>query len=436
MSEKISWRHLGALLVVFALGVAACGDGDGAGTTAATDEVTDPIGVVEVQPGDSVQIRAHQAISGAVSFLGTDQVRGVELALEDFPEVLGFPVELGTPEDDLCRSEGGQSGAQNIVAQENVVAVIGTTCSGAAAAAVPIYSAAGLSVFSGSVTGPSMTSYILTNPGTPGENYHEGFFRTAHNDEFQGASVADFVFNELGFTRAAAVHDGDPYTQGLATAFQGFFEILGGEVPLFTAVDPDQTDMTALLTDIAAADVEVVYFPIFQPAGDFIITQKDGIAGLEDVVWFGADGLFVSDFLGIPESEGMYFSSPDLGIGENVSATGVTYDDLRQRYIDTYGEDPTAAFHAHTYDATIMVLTAIGEVGVVGSDGVLRIPRQGLRDHLADMEGFAGLTGTLGCLDFGDCGSQAIMIAHHTDTSITDLLAVEVAKTYGSEDFE
>lgn len=431
---KINLRRFGAVLVVFALVAAACG-GDGATTNGGT-AVEDPLGVVEVQPGEAIQIRAHQAISGPVSFLGDDQVRGVELAIEDFGEVQGFAVNLGTPEDDLCRAEGGQSGAQNIVAQDNIVAVIGTTCSGAAAAAVPIYSAAGLVVFSGSVTGPSMTSYILTNPGSPGENYHEGFFRTAHNDEFQGGSVADFVFNELGFTRAAAVHDGDPYTQGLATAFQGFFEELGGEVPLFTAVDPDQTDMTAVLTDIAAADVEVVYFPIFQPAGDFIVGQRGGIAGLEDVVWFGADGLFVSDFLGIPESEGMYFSSPDLGIEANTSATGTVYSDLRERYQEAYGEEPLAAFHAHTYDATIMVLTAISEIGVLGDDGVLRIPRQGLRDHLAAVEGFAGLTGTLGCLEFGDCGSQAIMIAHHTDTSVTDLLAVEVIKRYTPEDFD
>ena len=31
--------------------------------------------------------------------------------------------------------------------------------------------------------------------------------------------MALFVRNELGLNRAAAIHDGDPYTQGLAQAF-------------------------------------------------------------------------------------------------------------------------------------------------------------------------------------------------------------------------
>jgi branched-chain amino acid transport system substrate-binding protein len=314
MSRTIRLRHLVVILVAVALVAAACGDDDA--------DIEDPIGVVVVDPGELIQIRAHQAVSGPVAFLGTDQVRGIVLAIEDFGEIHGFRVNLGTPEDDLCRAEGGQAGAQAIVSQNKIIGVIGTTCSGAGAAAVPIYAAAGITMISGSNTSPSLTSDLL---GNAGENWFSGYFRTAHNDLFQGGAVAVFAIQELGVTRAAAIHDGDPYTQGLATAFADFFALLGGEVALFTAVDPDQTDMTAVLTDVAAAGVELVYFPIFQPAGDFVVQQKGSIAGLDDIIWFGADGLFVSDFLGIPETQGMYFSGPDLEFGTNVSATGVQY---------------------------------------------------------------------------------------------------------------
>jgi branched-chain amino acid transport system substrate-binding protein len=422
---SIRLRHLVALVVVLALVAAACGDDD------ADPGIEDAIGVVAVEPGERIQIRAHQAISGAVSFLGTDQVRGMQLAIEDFGDIHGFEVNLGTPEDDLCRAEGGQAGAAAIVAQSKIVGVIGTTCSGAAAAAAPILTGAGLTMISGSNTSPSLTSDLI---GNAGENWFPGFFRTAHNDLFQGGAAAVFAIQELGLTRAAAIHDGDPYTQGLAAAFQSFFTMLGGEVPLFTAVDPDQTDMTAVLTDVAAANVEVVYFPIFQPAGDFIITQKDGIAGLDDVIWYGADGLFVSDYLGIPETEGMYFSGPDLEFGENVSATGVRYADLRDRYEQRFGEPPIAAFHAHTYDATVMLLTAIREVGVLGGDGVLRIGRQAVRDWLYDMRDFPGMIGSLSCDEFGDCGAPSIQIAHHTDSSVTDLGLVSVVARYTPDD--
>lgn len=446
-----------AVLGALALVVAACGNGvvddttttappdDDVTTTEAPDttepvdpdpgdELTDEIGIIEVNPGESIQIRAHQSLTGDAGPLGEDQVRGVELAIGDFGDIHGFPVDLGAPEDDLCNAEGGQAGAQAIVAQDRVVAVIGTTCSGAARPAIPIITGAGMVMFSGSNTAPDLTSDLL---GTAGENYFPGYFRTAHNDLYQGAAVAAFVAEELGLTRAAAVHDGDPYTQGLASAFRAPFEsVFGGEVPVFTATTGEAgVDQTALLTEIAAADVEVVFFPIFpQTGGPEIIQQKDGIAGLEDVVWFSADGLFVADYLSIPETEGMYFSGPSLEFGENRSVTGVSYSEMVETYVDTYGETPPAAFHAHTYDATVMVLSGIEAVSVLGEDGVLRIPQQALRDWLHDVRDFAGIIGPLSCDDFGDCGAPRIQIAEHTDSGQTDLGQVPVVGSFGPED--
>jgi branched-chain amino acid transport system substrate-binding protein len=415
------------MMVALALVAAACGDEGG------DTEIEDAIEVIEIQPGEQIQIRAHQAISDVVADLGIDQVRGIEMAIEDFGEVHGFSVNLGTPEDDLCLSAGGQTGAQAIAAQDGVLAVIGTTCSGAGAAALPVYSSAGLVMISGSNTSPSLTSYVMTNPGTAAENYLPGYYRTAHNDEFQGGAVADFVYNELGLTTAAAIHDGDPYTEGLTNAFTAAFELLGGEVR-YTA-RTEAGDQTSILTDVAAADVEVVFFPIFpQTGGPEIIQQKDGIAGLEDIVWFSADGLFVSDFLALTETEGMYFSGPDLDLGANVSETGVSYADMLTRYEEKYGESPPAAFHAHSYDATVIVLTAIREVGVLGSDGVLRVGRQALRDYISNLSGFGGLIGPLGCDEFGDCGSQAVQIALHEDSSVIAITETPVVRKYTAED--
>lgn len=428
MNRK-SWRsrHLLGLTVVLALVVAACGDDSGG------DTIEDALGVVAVQPGESIQIRAHQAISGDVAPLGNDQVRGVELAIEDYGEIHGFSVDMGTAEDDLCDASGGQSGAQAIVAQSDVIAVIGTTCSGAARAAMPIYTGAGMVMFSGSNTAPDLTSDMR---GNSGENWIAGYYRTAHNDLFQGAAVARYAYDELGARVAAAIHDGDPYTQGLADAFRNAFVFLGGEVPVFTATSGAAgDDQTALLTEVAAEDVDLVFFPIFPTTGGpEIIQQKDGIAGLEDVIWFSADGLFGSDFLSIPETVGMYFSGPDLDFGANVSVTGTNYAQMRDAYIAAYGEAPPAPFHAHTYDATALVLSAIEEVGVVGSDGVLRIGRQALRDHLNQVSNFAGLIGSITCDEFGDCGSQRVQIALHEDSSVTDISLTPVVGTYARSD--
>jgi branched-chain amino acid transport system substrate-binding protein len=418
MTNKMKLRHLGVLVLVFALVAVACGDDDSADTTAGTTAdagfTAGALGAVDIAPGGSVEIRALQAISGDVGPLGTDQVRGVELAIEDFGDINGFPINLGTPEDDLCSAEGGQAGGQAIIAQGDVIGVIGTTCSGAAGAASPLLSAAGMVLISGSNTSPALTSDL---EGTAGDNYHPGYYRTAHNDLFQGATAARFAFEELGFTKAAAIHDGDAYTDGLATAFANAFTELGGEVVVYTAVNKGDTDMTAVLTEVAAGGPEIVYFPIFPPEGDFIIQQQGGVAGLEDVTWFGADGILVDDFLALPESEGMYFSGPDLRFGENAGATGTTYSEFLVRYEAAYGETPPAAFHAHTYDATMLLLTGIAAVAVVDADGTMHVDRQALRDALTATTGFPGMIGTLACDAFGDCGSQAISVVKHLDSS-------------------
>lgn len=429
MATKNMFRRIGLLVIVLALVAAACGDDDTTGgteTTAGGTEFTPgALGAVTIAPGGAVEVRALQSISGGTAFLGDDQVRGIELAIEDYGDVEGHPISLGTPEDDGCSAEGGQAGAQAILAQEGVLGVIGTTCSGSAAAASPLLSAAGLVLISGSNTSPSLTSDL---EGTAGENYHPGYYRTAHNDLFQGATAAKFAFEELGLTKAAAIHDGDPYTDGLATAFANAFTELGGEVVIYTAVNKGDTDMTAVLTAVAAVGPEIVYFPIFQPEGDFIIQQAGGIAGLEDVAWMGADGLSVDAFMELPETAGMYFSGPDLRFGTNTGFTGTSYDDLVARYTAAYGEAPIAAFHAHTYDATMLLLRAIDAVAVVDADGTMHVDRQALRDELNATTGFSGVIGTLACDAFGDCGSQAISVILHTDP--TDVAAGKANVVY------
>lgn len=432
MSRK-SWRsrHLLILTVVLAFIVAACGDEGGSGSD---DFADDALGVWEIAEGEQIQIRALQSQTGDAGPLGIDQIRGVELAVKDFGDPFeGFSVSTGTAEDELCSAEGGQSGSQAIVAQENVIAVIGTTCSGAARAAMPVITGADMVMFSGSNTAPDLTSDMQ---GNAGENQYDGYYRTAHNDLFQGAAVADYVYNELGLTKAVGIHDGDPYTSGLVAAFKNAFEFLGGEEVFVTATTGQQgQNQTSLLTEVASHEPEVVFFPIFpQTGGPEIIQQKDGVAGLEDVVWIGADGLWVNGFITIPESVGMYFSGPDLDFGTNTSVTGKTYADMVAAYVAEYGEDPPAPFHAHTYDATALVLTAIQEVGVVGDDGTLRIGKQALRDYLNEVTDFDGLIGKITCDEFGDCGSQRIQIASHEDGSVDNIADMEVVAQYARAD--
>ena len=417
---KFKFMRLLGVLFAFALVAAACGGSDDDSSSGSSSESSSAeehdslgdgsLGTVTVEAGEDIQIRSLNAITGDVAFLGIPNQRGVEQAIADFGDIHGFSVTIGTGLDDLCSADGGQAAAQTIVADEDVVGVIGTSCSGAATAASPLISEAGMVMISPSNTSPALTSDLA---GTAGDNYHAGYYRTAHNDLFQGAAMAKFVYEELGISEAAAIHDGDPYTQGLAQAFADAFENLGGSVTGFTGVNKEDTDMVPVLTEIAAGSPGALFFPIFQPAGDFVADQAPGVSGLEGVVLLGADGLQVQTFMELPQANGMYLSGPDLRYGSNTNqSTGATADKFLADYESNNGNAPEAPFWAHSYDATTILLEAI-KAASHSHDGNLEIDRAGVREYLDNLSGYEGIIGTLSCDDFGDCGAQRITVVQN-----------------------
>ncbi|MCY4279455.1 MAG: branched-chain amino acid ABC transporter substrate-binding protein [Acidimicrobiaceae bacterium] len=422
-------KHLlrwAAVLLAFGLVAAACGDDDdddedsedsSVESEESSEAVAPPaylgdgsLGVVTVEEGDAIQIRSLQSITGDTASFGLPIHRGTEIAVDDYGQIKGFDVDLGAGLDDLCSSDGGQAAAQTIVADDDVIGVLGTSCSGAAASAAPLITGAGMAMISAGNTSPSLTSDLA---GTPGENYNPGYYRTAHNDLYQGAAMAAFVYSELDLDTAAAIHDGDPYTQGLAQAFSDAYQELGGEITGFTAVNKGDTDMVPVLTELAAASPGALFFPIFQPEGDFVADQASGVPGLEDTVLLAADGLLTLPYLSLPQTRGMYLSGPDQRFGENTNeTTDRSADSFIDEYNSRYGENPSAAFWAHSYDATVLLLNAIDAASWV-EDGHLMVDRQGVRDYLDNLSDYQGIIGNITCDDFGDCGAARITVVQN-----------------------
>ena len=377
------------MLFVTALILSACGG--------AAYECTDPLGCVTYGPDEPIRIASALVISGPNVDLGTDSQYGVEIAIKFQEELFGHPIELQA-EDDGCSAEGGQAAGQKIVSDPSIVAVVGTSCSGAGVPMSKVITEAGYVMVS-----PSNTSPALTDPDV---SWEEGYLRTAHNDEVQGKAMADFAFEELGVTKVAAIHDGDPYTEGLARVFADSFEALGGTVVEFTAVNKGDTDMRPVLAAVAAAGPpELIYYPVFTAEGGFLTKQAKEVTGLEDTILAAADGM-ISDAAieAVGEAgEGMYFSGPDLGF------SGDLYDSFLATYIEDYGSKPISAFHAHAFDATNMVFACIEAVAVEDGDSI-HIGRQAMRDCLFATENFEGITGNLTCDQYGDCADPKIAV--------------------------
>ena len=383
------------------------------------------LGAVEVARGEAIQIRSMHVLTG-LGDLGTPSQRGVAMALADYGPIKGHGVSMGAGLDSLCTEEGGRAAAHAVIGDPQVVGVIGTSCSVAATAASPILSEAGLVMISSSNTAPSLTSDLRGNAGS---NYHPGYYRTASNDLHEARAVAQFAYNDLGLRRMAAIHDGDPYTTGLTGAFTTAFGELGGSVAV-ASVSRGDTDMVPVLTQLAAGSPDGLFFPLFQQEGSAIIRQVGQIAGLEDVTLIGGAALLVSEFLAIPESEGVYFPGPESSFGGNTNeATGKSGDALVADYRERYDEASTSAYLAHAYDAATMLLRAIDEVAVVDGD-TLYIDRARLREALAGVAGFRGIIGVISCDEFGDCGTGRVQIAHHTDSGVTDIAGLPVVYSY------
>jgi branched-chain amino acid transport system substrate-binding protein len=367
----------------------------------------DKIGVVKIKPGQPIHLAMWLVVAGENASLGTDIKRGVEIALDDKGgKVLGHPVKL-TVQDSGCNAEGGQAAATKLASDPTIVAAVGSTCSSEAKPGVPILWKAGISTVS-----PSNTAPYLTDPKR-GPDF-SGYLRTAHNDKVQGAVAAQFAVKYLKVKRAATIHDGSVYAEQLAQVFAETFKKLGGTITAQEAVSPTDTDMRPVLTKIATGKPEFLYFPIFIGAGGHITRQAKEVAGLEKVHLMAADGCFSPDFYKAAgeAAVGMFHSSPDF------SAFGSGYKDFVAKHQKKYGEKPIAPYHAHGYDAAMMIFAAIEKVGKKGPDGTLYIGRQKLRDALYQTKNFKGLTGTLNCDAYGDCADPRIAVFKTTPENV------------------
>ena len=381
-----------------------------------------PLGAVEVGAGAAVQVRTMLPLTGLQNIAESMQ-KAVEMAVEDYGPIHGRAVSLGKPVDTMCSREGGGEGARRIVADPQVVGVIGPACSEASVGASPVLSAAGLVVISPANASPDLTSDLA---GNPGPDYHPGYFRVYSNGLYQARAVAHFAYDELGLRRMAALHDGDSVTHGLAMAFVNAFSALGGEVVAIATVSKGDTDMSAVLEKFAAAEPDGIFLPLFAAEGYHFVSQAREVAELEEVTLIAGSATSTQDFLGKPESEGVYLSGHDSDFGSN--ANQVTGRDARSLSA-AYQDAADANFIFHAYDAATLLLGAIESVAVE-EGGKLYIDRGALRQEIGATADFQGITGVLACDDFGDCGSGRVNIYHHADSGVTDAGQLPVVYRY------
>jgi branched-chain amino acid transport system substrate-binding protein len=227
------------------------------------------------------------------------------------------------------------------------------------------------------------------------------FNRIPFTDDLQGQFAAEYLYNVLGITKLAIMHDGDAYGKGVAERVSGVFVGLGGEVVAVAAITPGETDYSAVLTDIGASGPEAIYFGGYY-SDVAVLAQGMPVAGLDGVILFSDDGTFGATFIDLAgaNAEGVYAAS-----GAPLSSPKV--EEFNTRFASVYGDPPGAVstFTWHGYDVTDALIQAIKSVAILGTDKNLYIPREALVTAVNTMTGYQGLTGTLTCTD-GECNAS------------------------------
>ena len=384
-------RILLALTLIATVALAAC-------CPKAAYECTDAWGCATFSPGDTIKLGYVGPMTGDYAAFGTDISRGVELAVKYHGPVMGFEVEV-VVEDTQGTPEQGAAVANKFAADEKMAGVVGHTFSGSTEVAIPIYQNAGIAMMSPSATNPGLVAI-----GS------DVFNRVAFTDAMQGSFAASYIYTNLGVKKIAVMHDGGAYGQGLAELAAEAFQGYGGEVVATEGITPGETDYSAPLAAIAAAEPELIYFGGYDADAAVMVSQM-AAAGLEGVKFFGCDGTYGIKYIELAgdAAEGTY--STYVPIPESDAFTKFQ-DDYQADYGQAQGE--LSPFSPHGHDSAAVLLAAMDEVAVKDGDNLV-IPRKALADEVRSTQDFTGLTGTISCDADGECAAAAILFMEVVD---------------------
>jgi len=254
----------------------------------------------------------------------------------------------------------GALNMQSIVADPQIVAVVGPANSNVAKAQLPISNEAGLFQ-----CGPATTNAGLTKPNTnegdprpyPGQI---NFVRVVATDDIQGPAAARFVIEQLGRRAAYVIDDTETFGKGLADAFKAEFVRLGGFVVLHDGVPRTTIDYLSILTAAKARNPDVIYFAGLTSTGGSQILAAAHQVGLGDLPFVGSDG--INDGLGSRPGSFLNLAGP---MAVNAYSTLAGIGDFPGKaafeaaYRSEFGTGPTG-YAGMAYACTQVTLDALG----------------------------------------------------------------------------
>jgi branched-chain amino acid transport system substrate-binding protein len=230
-------------------------------------------------------------------------------------------------------------------------------------------------------------------------------FRAAFLDPFQAPVAADFASKQFGAKKAAVLFEiSNDYSKGLADNFRDAWEKRYGKgsVVAFESHGPKDQDFSAQLTKINAAKPDFLFLPENYSFVALIVPQarKLGYKG----PFMGSDAWGSAELMKLcgDACKGQFFSTHYAAAG----ATGATKEFI-DKYNKKYGYVPDDVA-ALTWDAVALITEAIQKVGKL--DNNLKRMRKAIRDNLASVKEFKGITGNMRFDEQGDPIKCAVIV--------------------------
>ncbi len=346
---------------------------------------------------DVIKIGINAPLTGDIPKVGEGTKYAAEMWLEDIGgelEVGGktYKVEL-VIEDNESKAESATKANTKMITQDEVLIIIGPQSS---KQAVP----------AGGVANDLETPMISpwsTNPNTT--KNRPWVFRGCFLDPFQGPVVANFVTEEFGFTKAGVLYDvASDYPKGLAEYFKKAWEDLHGEgsVVAYESFTTGDTDFSAQLTKIKDSGAEFFFTPQYYNEVALIVQQAHELGWDKPIV--GSDSWGSAELMNLcgDDCKGLFFSTHYAAAG----ATGATKEFI-DRYNAKYGYVPDDVA-ALTWDTLHIAQKAIQDCGNITGD--IKADRKCVRDALAQIKDFDGITGKMTFTEEGDPIKCAVIV--------------------------
>ncbi|MCD7749490.1 MAG: ABC transporter substrate-binding protein [Oscillospiraceae bacterium] len=352
------------LVLVFMVGVfAGCSSSSDSSstteseTTTETEETEEAAETEETADVGEIVIGWLGPQTGNVAQYGLAVMNGVDLYVEQLNAAGGINgktvrVVYYDEEGDTTKAITGY----NYLLDQGAVAIIGDVTTAPCTAVVVESQADNTPMITASATATSITY------DEESDTVYSNMFRSCFIDPFQGTTMADFAAEELGATTAAVLYDnGDTYSTGVYEYFVAECEALGIEIVADESYASGSVDFSSQLANIAAADPDVIFLPVYYNDVALIVTQAAS-AGIT-ATYLGVDGWSSTvDTIDDPTLlNGAYYCS-----GYSAEDTSELVQQFLADYEAEYGEVP-GMFAAQGYDAAWILCDAIA---VAEADGV------------------------------------------------------------------